>query len=206
MLDNLDKFCPAAVPFKDALIAAFVKFNVSTVAQRRSFLAEYAHETQGFTHLAENLNYGVDGLLKTWPTRFTDALANECARNPEKIANVVYAGRMGNGSTETGDGWKYRGRGLPMLTGKTAYHQLSISLFADDRLLENPDYLLTPEGACMAGGWYWQSTGCAKYADAGDFDGVSDVINLGHKTKAEGDSIGYKDRLHWLTIANDTIT
>ena len=95
-------------PIEDAL----KRFSIDTPIRSAMFLAQCAHESAGFTRLEENLNYSAEGLLKTWPKRFDATMAQEYAHKPELIANRVYALRMGNGDPSSGDGWKFRGRGL----------------------------------------------------------------------------------------------
>jgi putative chitinase len=120
---------------------AFYKFSPVRAAH---FFAQTAHETGGFKAFSENLNYSADGLNKIFPKYFKNAGrdANAFARNPEKIANVVYASRMGNGDIESGDGWKYRGRGALQLTGKSNYEAFAKYL-GHNEVLENPDLVAT---------------------------------------------------------------
>jgi len=148
------------------------------VGQKRiaAFLAQVGHESGQLTRLVENLNYSADGLANTWPNRYAEsdgkggyvkvlvkdrqrnkpnALGLSLAGKPEQIANNVYAGRMGN--TAPGDGWKYRGRGLIQLTGKTNYRLCGEALSLD--LLTQPELLEKPQHACMAAAWFWSSKG-----------------------------------------------
>lgn len=120
---------------------AFYKFSPVRAAH---FFAQTAHETGGFKAFSENLNYSADGLNKIFPKYFKNAGrdANAFARNPEKIANVVYASRMGNGDIASGDGWKYRGRGALQLTGKANYEAFAKYL-GHNEVLENPDLVAT---------------------------------------------------------------
>ena len=120
---------------------AFYKFSPVRAAH---FFAQTAHETGGFKAFSENLNYSADGLNKIFPKYFKNAGrdANAFARNPEKIANIVYASRMGNGDIESGDGWKYRGRGALQLTGKANYEAFAKYL-GNNEVLTNPDLVAT---------------------------------------------------------------
>ena len=120
---------------------ALYKFSPIRAAH---FFAQTAHETGGFKAFSENLNYSADGLNKIFPKYFKNAGrdANAFARNPEKIANIVYASRMGNGDIESGDGWKYRGRGALQLTGKSNYEAFAKYL-GHNEVLENPDLVAT---------------------------------------------------------------
>lgn len=116
------------------------------------FLAQCAHESAGFRIITENLNYSVEGLKKIFPKYFLYVKNPlEYARRPEKIANVVYANRMGNGDEKSGDGWKYRGRGIIQITGKYNYDLCLKAIGRDD-----PDYLATPEGAVISAIWFWK--------------------------------------------------
>ena len=104
-------------------------------------------------------------------------MANQFAGNAEKIANKVYAGRMGNGDEESGDGWKYHGRGLIQLTGKDNYANCGSSLSVD--LLSNPDMLLDPKYAALSAGWFWGKKGLNALADSQDYDIMTKRINGG---------------------------
>jgi putative chitinase len=191
-----------------AIRAACAEFGIDTEARIAGFLSQCAHETGGFTLLQENLNYRAATMATVWPTRFSErepdpknagktrakkdakganipnkfALALE--RKPEAIANVVYANRMGNGPTESGEGWLYRGRGLKQLTGKDNHRACSKGLGVD--LVENPDLLLEPAYAARSAAWFWSTNNCNKFADAGDVEGLTKKIN--------GGLIGIEDR------------
>lgn len=116
------------------------------------FLAQCAHESGGFRVVSENLNYSVDGLKKVFPKYFTYGRNPiKYARRPEKIANVVYANRLGNGDEKSGDGWKYHGRGIIQITGKYNYDLCLKAIGRDD-----PEYLSTPEGAVLSAIWFWK--------------------------------------------------
>ena len=116
-----------AALFYGPLMLAADRFDIDTELRVAAFLAQLSHESSRFTRVVENLNYSADRLAKVWPSRFADmtgqptATAKRIARRPEDIANVTYAGRMGNGSAGSGDGWKYRGRGLIQITGREMY-------------------------------------------------------------------------------------
>jgi putative chitinase len=137
------------------------------------------HESADFTRLTENLNYSAAGLVKTWPKRFTEETAQGYHRKPEKIANKVYADRMGNGNEASGDGWKYRGRGIIQITGKNNYVAFSNAKFDDLRLLEDPDYLLTPEGAVESACWFWTTNNLNEIAGAQNITLITKRINGG---------------------------
>ena len=181
-------------------------YKIDTKNRLSAFLAQCMHESGGFKFLKENLNYRAESLMRTWPSRFpTIEIAASYARNPEKIANYVYANRMGNGPESSGDGWRYVGRGLIQLTGRENYSWFAASIGIS--VLEVPDYLETFEGAVQSACWYWDSNNLNKWIDTGDFDGLSDCINRGRKTEKYGDALGFADRLkhyqHALEILGD---
>lgn len=179
--------------YVDALTVACDEFEINTPLRVACFLANIAVESQNLTRVTENLNYRDTGLLRVFGKHFTPDLAAEYAHNPERIANRVYADRMGNGDEASGDGWRYRGRGLIQLTGRDNYVECGEALGVD--LVAEPEYLETPEGAARSAAWFFAESGALEYADAGDFDGVCDMINRGHKTRQQGDAIGYQERL-----------
>lgn len=175
--DQLISFCPTAAPFYDALCDAFQRFEISTVARQAAFLAEAAHESQGFAHVEENLNYSAARLIALWPGKFPAAEVDSFAHQPIAIANRLYAGLEGNGDEVSGDGWKFRGRGLFQLTGRFNYAKESVAIYSDRRLLIDPDFVSRPGAACLTAGEYWARTSCNALADANDFAGITRAIN-----------------------------
>jgi putative chitinase len=157
-----------------------------------AFLATIAHESGSLRIMAENLNYSAEGLRRTFPTRFTAEEAVTYARQSQRIASKVYANRMGNGDEASGDGWRYRGRGPIQITGATNYRRCAAALAVD--LIAHPELLEDPAIGCRAAAWWWVTGGLNEVSDAGDFDGVCDRVNRGHKTPAIGDSFGWIDR------------
>jgi putative chitinase len=143
------------------------------------FLAQVLHESAMLSATVENLNYSELNLAKVFINYFDRNTAKKYARQPQKIANRVYANRMGNGDEISGDGWKFRGRGLIQLTGKANYIACGRNLGID--LIKNPDYLTTPEGAARSAGWFWQSHNLNKTADVGDVTGNTRIINGGNR-------------------------
>lgn len=144
--------------------------GITTPKRMAAFLANVSHETGGGRVLAENLSYSADRLRAVWPTRFpTAASAEAVARKPEAIANAVYGKRMGN--TAPGDGWRYRGRGLIQITGRSNYTALG---YADD-----PAWLETREGAAVSACKYWSINGLNATADTGDIEAVRRRVNGG---------------------------
>ena len=162
----------------EPLKETFEKYQIDTPKRQAAFIGQCMHESNNFKTLTENLNYSARGLMNTWPSRFpTEEFANQYARNPEKIANRVYGGRMGNGPEETGEGWKYRGRGIKQLTGKENYERCGAGLGVN--LVENPDLLLEPKYAALSAGWYWNKHNINQLADRGDIETMTRRINGG---------------------------
>ena len=172
--------------FVQPLNDTFEEFEINNPKRISMFLAQVGHESGGLRFRKENLNYSAQGLNKIFPKYFIRAGrdANQYARNPEAIANVVYANRMGNGDEDSGDGFKFRGRGLIQLTGKTNYS--AFAEFMDMDLDAVVEYLETEEGAAMSAGWFWDSRDLNKWADAGDIVKCTRLIN--------GGTIGLADR------------
>jgi len=179
----------------DAVVATCQEFEINTPQRIASFLAQTSHESGGYTMLSDNLNYKAATLAACWPNRFAvlgadkkpikengklvpTAVANSIAGKPELIANMVYSSRMGNGPAESGEGWKYRGRGLKQLTGKDNYARCGAALGVD--LIGNPDLLLEPIYAARSAGWFWKANNLASFADAGDIKGMTKKINGGY--------------------------
>ena len=167
--------------FVPALNVAMNKFAIVTRLRIAAFIAQVGHESGQLTRLVENLNYSAEGLMKTWPSRFDLVRATAAARKPEQIANIVYAGRMGN--TEPGDGWKYRGRGLFQVTGKTNYAACGDALGLD--LLNRPELLEQTQYAALSAAWFWSVNGLNTLADAGDLTKITRRINGGLNGQAD---------------------
>ena len=152
------------------------KYGVTTAKRKAMFFAQLDHES-GLKPISENLNYSADRLLVVFPKYFTKNDVGQFARNPEKIANRVYANRMGNGNQNSGDGWKYRGRGFIQLTGKSNYSALSKDVGVD--YVSNPDLLLNEADAMIAACWFWLKNKLNESADWGDVEGATRIINGG---------------------------
>jgi len=163
----------------DVLNVLMPKYDIDSPQRIAAFIAQCSHESGHFEKLIENLNYGAKGLVMTWPKRFTSPeLANKYARQPEMIANYVYANRLGNGDELSGDGWKYRGRGLIQLTGKYNYQKFADTVGMD--LEQVTRYLETKQGAAEAACLFWKNNKLNSYADVGDIKGMTKVINGGY--------------------------
>jgi len=186
-----------SVDWVEPLEEVFHRYEINTPERQAAFIGQCAHESMNFTKLEENMNYSAEGLMKTWPSRFpTLESAKPYHRNPEKIANKVYAGRMGNGPEETGEGWLYHGRGLIQLTGKDNYTLAGDALNMD--FLHSPDYVLVPKYAALTAGWYWNKRQLNKEADAKDYTGMTKKIN--------GGTIGLDDRIAHIKHAQEVLT
>lgn len=170
--------------------AAKTYFKLSN-AQAAHFFGQCAHESGGFKVFSENLNYSADGLNKIFPKYFIKAGRNaaQYARKPEKIANVVYAGRMGNGPESSGDGWRYRGRGPIQLTGKDNYTAFAKDIGRPD-VLTNPD-LVVGELAFESALWFFRKNGLLAIADKG----VTDAVITQITKRVNGGTHGLDDRL-----------
>lgn len=197
-LELLQAMCPKT---KKTILEGYVE-PLNTVAEYyemfvnpkrvAGFLAQIAHESGGFNAVIENLNYSKDGLRKIFPKYFpTDELAAEYARKPEKIANRVYANRMKNGDENSGDGFKFRGRGLIQLTGRDNYTRFAQALDMD--IESTIAYLETPNGAVASAGWFWDNNKLNQYCDKDDFITLTKRIN--------GGTIGLSDRQHHYHLA-----
>lgn len=173
--ERFNKVFPNAVSgMYDAIDKQIAVAGCITKPQQAMFLAQYGHETQGYTRLSENLNYSANGLVNVFRKYFpTLSLAQQYERKPQAIANKVYANRMGNGSEASGDGWKYRGRGLPHVTGKDNYGKFQAWLGKT----VDPEELSTDLNlAIKAGVWYWLANGLA---NLGSVEKVTVRINGG---------------------------
>jgi putative chitinase len=169
----------------EALNKILPDYDITTPQRVAAFVAQSAHESGGFTALHENLNYRAVTLRKVFPKYFpTDEMAAQYAQQPERIANRVYGGRMGNGPEASGDGFRYCGRGLIQLTGKSNYQAFADSLQMP--VEDVPAFLATFEGAIQSACWFWESNNLNQYADSGDILTMTKRIN--------GGTIGLADR------------
>lgn len=211
------RIAPSAAPYCDELIKQMVAAKVMANVRRASiFLGTIHVESGGFRSTEESLNYSADGLANTWPNRYAEKgsdgkvirvnlgtstnpkwrnkpndLADILHRTPRSIANNCYASRMGNGNEASGDGWKFRGRGLKQLTGRDNYRRFSRAWLGDESLLQNPDRVANADGAVASAIWFWVANGLNEIADKGSVDAVTKVVN--------GGSIGIADRKTWTT-------
>lgn len=178
-----------AARFVEPINLTLERFQINTPQRIAVFLGQTAHESARFDRLVENLNYSAEGLAATWPSRFRDIngkptqQAQLLHRRPEEIANTVYAGRLGNGTYESGDGWRYRGRGLIQITGRYNYREcgrvLGIDLEAAPESLESELY------ASLSAGWFWSMRGLNRWADEWNLERVTRIVNGGTHGLAE---------------------
>ena len=177
----------------DAVIAMIpdtaAKFQINTPLRLAHFLAQCGHESGGFRATQENLNYSAKGLMGIFKKYFpTEAIANQYARQPQKIASKVYANRMGNGSEASGEGYKFRGRGYIQLTGRDNYTQFGKAIGED--IASNPDKV-SSQYALLSAAWFWSKNGLNKLADGGAGDTVVTSITK----RVNGGTIGLADRI-----------
>ena len=180
------------VEWVDALNETFERFDISTPLRQAAFIGQCGHECGNFRILEENLNYRAETLMKLWPKRFpTLEIANQYARNPKKIANKVYASRMGNRDEASGDGYRFRGRGCIQLTGHANYFHAGKALGVD--FVMEPDLVATPKYAALTAGWFWSTHKCNEFANRSDWIGLTKKIN--------GGTIGLDDRIKHINHA-----
>jgi len=190
-LEQLKKLLPKN-PYVDhwhhTLEQLFPDYEINTANRIASFIAQCSHESAGFTALKENLNYKAETLTRLWPKLFPAGVAKAYASMPNKqeaIANRAYGSRMGNGSEESGDGFKFCGRGLIQLTGRNNYQAFADSL--EMNIDDVPEYLATFEGAAQSACWFWEENNLNQWADKGDILTLTKKIN--------GGTIGLEDRI-----------
>ena len=202
-LDQLKSVFPSVQDidsYLEVLNDVLDKYEINTLPRVQQFLAQIAHESAGLTAFVENLNYSRDSLLKVFSKYFTAANVDAYAKQPEKIANRVYANRLGNGNENSGDGWKYRGGGAIQCTGKVNY-QLMNKLIGGEDFVEKPELLralpYSIESACA----WWRNSGLNQKADLNTQDGFLAI------TKAiNGGTNGLEDRKNWWNKAKKHIT
>ncbi len=169
----------------NALEQLLPQYQIDTPQRLAAFLAQCAHESGNFVFIKENLNYKWQSLRKVFPKYFpTDALAQQYEKQPERIANKIYANRMGNGPEESGDGYRFCGRGLIQVTGRDNYSWFAASL--DISPEEASEYMETFEGAAQSACWFWETNNLNQWADRGDIVTLTKRIN--------GGTIGLEDR------------
>lgn len=190
----------------DALVNGCDKWGINTDVRRAAFIGHLAHECAQFTRLEENLSYTAERLTQVWPHRFpTLEAAAPYARNPQKLANKVYANRLGNGDEASGDGWMFCGCGPIQVTGRANYVKVGDAIGVD--LISNARKLLSPPIGIAAAGYFWQSHKLNELADEGTdgtvrvaalpFGETDDEHDITHAIN--GGDLGYADRVAWIT-------
>jgi putative chitinase len=160
-------------------------YDINTPLRVAHFIAQTAHESGNYAFIKENLNYRAESLTKTWPRLFpTIEIARQYEKQPQKIANRAYGNRMGNGDEASGDGYRFCGRGLIQLTGRSNYTNFAMSI--ETPVEEIPAFLQTFEGAVQSACWFWENNNLNRWADAGDIEKMTRIIN--------GGTIGLEDR------------
>ena len=181
----------------DALNATFERFDIMNPLRKAAFIAQCSHECGNFKMLEENLNYRAETLMKSWPKRFpTLEFANQYAKNPKKIANMVYANRMGNRDEASGDGYRFRGRGCIQLTGHANYYHAGQALGED--FVMQPELVATPMYAALSAGFFWNTHKLNVLADNRDIKMMTKRIN--------GAFIGLADREKHYSHALSVLT
>lgn len=161
-----------------AFVTTFLKYGITSQLRLAHFLAQISEETGGFVRFYENLNYTTTArLLQIFPKYFNSSNVNSYVGNPQAIANRVYANRLGNGNEASGDGWKYRGRGLMQLTGKSNYQ--AYKTYSGNDIVNNPDLAARIDIALDIAGWFWHKTNCNASADINDIEEVTKKVNGG---------------------------
>lgn len=180
-----------------ALNTTFQRFDMSNPFRQAAFIGQCSHECGNFKTLEENLNYRAETLMKLWPKRFpTLEIANQYAKNPKKIANMVYANRMGNRDEASGDGYRFRGRGCIQLTGHANYYHAGQAIGED--FVMQPELVGTPMYAALTAGWFWGTHKLNQYADSRDYKMMTKKIN--------GGFIGLADREKHINHALAVLT
>lgn len=187
-LDQLRQIIPKnpyVTYWHEALEQLLPDYGIDTPQRLAAFLAQCAHESGGFLFIKENLNYKWQSLRKVFPKYFpTDDLAKQYEKQPERIANKIYANRMGNGPEQSGDGYRFCGRGLIQVTGRDNYSWFAASLEISPE--EASEYMETFEGAAQSACWFWETNNLNQWADRGDILTLTKRIN--------GGTIGLEDR------------
>jgi len=194
--ERLQRFLPTMPDSADwaaALNYALDRYAINSPARCAAFLANVAHESKAFRRLEENLDYTPERLVVVFPMRFpTLAAAQPYAHDPPKLANFVYAHKIGNGDEAGGDGWRYRGRGLMQTTGRDNYRAAGVVLHLP--LEQNPDLLLSKGPAALSAGYFWQSHGLNELADAPSDANFERIVR---KINAAADGLQAR-RAYWL--------
>ncbi len=201
---------PRVAEWYDVMCQTLPEYQINTWQRVAQWIAQVGHESGDFRTVTENLNYRTSALTAKFGRRITLAEANRLGRNdvtgqkanPEGIANVIYGGDWGRrnlGNSQPGDGWKFRGRGLIQVTGRSNYAACSKALYGDEMILLNePEILSEPDGAIRSACWFWNSRKLNALADREDLEGVTRLIN--------GGTNGLDDRRVRYTLARKVLS
>lgn len=199
LLAIMPNAAPAAPQYLRPLGEAMGRYAIDRPARQAAFLAQLAHESGQLRRVQENLNYAWDGLRKVFPRHFrSDAEAQAYDRQPERIANRVYANRMLNGDEASGDGWRFRGRGPIQVTGRENYRKAGQALGIG--LESDPDRMLDPATGCLAAAWFWHSRGLNTLADADSENGFREITR-----RINGGFLGLEERIHYWERARQVL-
>jgi putative chitinase len=187
--------------FAGPLASACERFHIDTPLRAAGFIAQCQVESIGFTTLEENLYYSTpERIFRVFPSKVPNlGVATSIARQPQKLANLVYADRLGNGNEATGDGWRFRGRGLKMITGRYNYTEASKALGVS--FVDNPDLAAEPIGACLTAAWFWNKHGLNTFADSAKWDDITRVVNGPAMLKKFERNLFVRNAIPVLTIA-----
>jgi len=199
LLAIMPNAAPAVPQYLRPLGEAMGRYAIDRPARQAAFLAQLAHESGQLRRVQENLNYAWDGLRKVFPRHFrSDAEAQAYDRQPERIANRVYANRMLNGDEASGDGWRFRGRGPIQVTGRENYRKAGQALGIG--LESDPDRMLDPATGCLAAAWFWHSRGLNTLADADSENGFREITR-----RINGGFLGLEERIHYWERARQVL-
>lgn len=194
---DIRRIMPNAPKDIDGFVKAFnqyaPQFGIDTKLRICGFLSQVAVETGELKSLEENMNYSERRLLQVFPRYFTAEQAKQYANHPEKIGSRVYANRMGNGNEASGDGYKFRGRGCIMLTGREAYKKYADSVYCVGNLMAHPEWLGKYPGALKSAMWFWNTKGLNELADNEQISAICKRVN--------GGTNGYSQRLYYWRMA-----
>jgi len=180
----------------DPLNATFQKFGIDDVRKQAAFIGQCSHESGHFRKLEENLNYSAETLQRLFGHKFKPEEIQQYAHQPQRIANRIYANRIGNRDEASGDGWLYHGRGVIQLTGHDNFWHFGQSVGMD--FVHNPAPVSQPMYAAMSGGWFWATHGCNPLAEAENWEGLTRRIN--------GGTFGLEERIKLMQQALEVLT
>lgn len=200
--DAIRRIAPQADPrvWVPALKPAFLTADCVTPRRIAAILGQCRAEAgPAFNQLTENLNYSAEGLLRAWPKRFTPETASRYAHQPELIANLVYANRLGNGDVASGDGWRFRGHGLIQITGRDTFKAFAV--WCRRTVEDAATWALQPDGAAITAAWFWNANKLNQHADVPDIDAITEAVN-----GKDASALTRQQRLAFSNAANGILT